>query len=373
MRRNARARRGAFTLVELLVVIAVIGILVSLLLPAVQMVREAARRTECQNNLKQLALAIHNHHDVFRSYPVNQVGPGKPVPGGGISQGYYSWYVWILPWVEQQTVQDRLDLRINMSSNVTPGGGHNPAIVLVDASHPNAAAAGTLIDTFLCPSDPKEHDSGTMFGSARLAPASYTANAGWPSLSTGIGGGRPVPGDYNGVIPIEHPSQAVSWHPSRQRSSAAVLDGLSNTCLLAERMVQAGTTIEDVRRYDRRLLSYHLASVARTQEELEYRCDPERTHPDEMFSAWLGRAWVLGWSLAGNMHMHVRTPNSVSGHFSSAAAGRGDFLLNPNSRHPGGINMALADGSVRFVADSISSQVWWGLGSADGAEIPGDY
>ncbi len=361
--------RGGFTLVELLVVIAIIGILVGLLLPAVQAVREAARRTQCQNNLRQLALAIHNHHDAFRRYPENQVGPGKPLPGGGIGEGYYSWMVWILPYIEQPNVRDQINTRINMSSNVSPGGGHNPAWVEVSASHPNAAAGGQFIDTFDCPSDTKDRDSGTMFGTARLAPANYTANAGWPSLCTGYNGERSTPGDYSGVLPLYHPSQTVSWHPPRQRNSAAVLDGLSNTCLLSERIVQGGTTIAAIEAYDRRLLSYHVAEVPRTIDQIEYRCDPATSHADLQYSAWLGRAWILGWAPAGNMHMHVRTPNTVTGHFSHSA-GTGDFFVNPNSRHPGGVNVALADGSVQFINSAIASRAWWALGTADMDELP---
>jgi prepilin-type N-terminal cleavage/methylation domain-containing protein/prepilin-type processing-associated H-X9-DG protein len=368
MAKGSDPSRSAVTLVELLVVIAIIGILVGLLLPAVQAVREAARRTQCQNNLRQLALAIHNQHDAFRSYPVNQVGPGKPLPGGGVGEGYYSWMVWILPYVEQQNVRDLIDTRINMSSNVSPGGGHNPASVLVDATHPNAGPGGTFIETFDCPSDTKEQDSGTMFGTARLAPANYTANAGWPSLCTGFQDERPTPADYNGVLPIHHPSQAVSWHPPRQRDSAAVTDGLSNTCLLAERIVQGGTTIATIRAWDKRLLSYHVAEVPRTLAEIEYRCDPARSHADIQYSAWLGRAWILGWAPAGNMHMHVRTPNTVTGHYGHSAA-TGDFFVNPNSRHPGGINLARADGSVQFLSSGVSSSAWWALGSANGDEI----
>ena len=359
--------RPAFTLVELLVVIAIIGILISMLLPAVQRVREAARRVSCANNIRQLALGVHMYHDAHSRFPVNQTGPGAVGSDGLSGSGYYSWMVPLLPHIEQGNVFNEMDLTVNMSSNVSPGGGHNPSSVKIEESHVNAWAAGQSIPIFLCPSDNPPADSEGVFGSARLAPSSYTANAGWPSLVTGYNGDRSTPAHFNGVIPLDNPARPVSWHTPK-RSLADVRDGTSNTCMLSERVVQTESTVAGIRSGDSRLLSYHVSESPRTLAQTAARTDPDGSHADVQYSLWLGRAWVLGWPLAGNMHMHVRTPNKFCGHYNGGEE-TGDFFVNPSSEHTGGINVALCDGSVRFVSDDIDETAWWALGSANGGEV----
>ena len=135
---------SGFTLVELLVVIAIIGILIGMLLPAVQSVRQAARRTTCANNIRQLALAVHNFESGHMRFPVNQIGAGLPNNSGGFSTGNYSWLVPLLPHFEEQNVHDLMNHAINNGD----GDGYK-----ISDTHPNAEAAGTLIDTLVCPSD----------------------------------------------------------------------------------------------------------------------------------------------------------------------------------------------------------------------------
>ena len=98
--------RSAFTLVELLVVISIMGVLLGMLLPAVQAVREAARRAECANNLRQIGIALHSHHAAHKCFPASQTGPGLPDGRGGYGQGFFSWYARLLPFMEQQTLYD---------------------------------------------------------------------------------------------------------------------------------------------------------------------------------------------------------------------------------------------------------------------------
>ena len=139
--------RPAFTLVELLVVIAIIGILVGLLLPAVQAAREAARRMQCSNNLKQLGLAFHNYESATKSFPINYATRGKlgfPNNGPGIANSGRSWLQMVLPYIEQTPLYNNIDFTVGLqpksSAPTTPVGR-------------NRLAAATVIPTFLCPSD----------------------------------------------------------------------------------------------------------------------------------------------------------------------------------------------------------------------------
>ena len=161
--------RKAFTLVELLVVIAIIGVLVGLLLPAVQAAREAARRMQCSNHLKQIGIAIHNYHDAFRSTPTHftTAGTSSGVP----TSGFYSWLAMILPFVEQQNLYNSIDFRIALADRSNYGNSGNFTNYTISPSHPNAAAAATLIPGFLCPSDPA--GSVRVHGNERLAPGSF--------------------------------------------------------------------------------------------------------------------------------------------------------------------------------------------------------
>ncbi len=379
-RLNSEARgigRKAFTLVELLVVIAIVGILIGMLLPAVQRVREAARRVQCANNLRQIAIAVMNHESALQAYPVNQIGSGPDVSADKVGTGFYSWIVPILPFMEQNNVYDSMDLSFNMASNIVPGGVHSPMVVQIEASHPNALAAGSRISTLSCPSDVIEHANTFVLGSANPASGSYAANLGWPKSVTGYQGERSLPGEFNGVIPIVHPNPSASlrphliWHPQGRQSSAQIFDGTSNTCMLAERLVQQGQSIPEIRNSDPRLQSHHVTRSPNTLAELEQRCGPP-THTDAEYSAYVGRAWILGWPPAGNMYVHLKTPNTNNGHFTGSTQSserQGDFIVTPSSQHRGGVNVVYADGSTHFLVDSVDLEVWWAIGSRDHGEV----
>jgi len=339
-------------LVELLVVIAIIGILIGMLLPAVQSVREAARRITCANSIRQIALSVHNFESAHQEFPVNQIGPGASNGMGGFNSGYYSWLVPLLPHIEQENLYNSFDRRISNGD----GDGYK-----VSDTHPNAAAVNTVVATFLCPSDNPSHDNAVILGSANPAPGSYAGNLGWPSYSTGYSGERSAPGRHNGAIPLVHPSEPVAWHASKV-VMANFQDGTSNTAFISERLIQSGSSASEINNGDGRLRSLHILERFETLPEIVDQMSSSHAHVFE--SAHIGRSWSSGSPLVAPTYMHVQPPNSSIGHYDTSMD-QGDFVVSASSRHPSGVNLALVDGSVRFVSDSVSREVWWAVGSRD--------
>src|SRR6516162_2040974 len=186
---NKSVRRLGFTLIELLVVIAIIAVLVALLLPAVQQAREAARRSQCKNNLKQLGLAMHNYHDLYKDFPM----------GGWISgsKDVGSYMVRILPYVDQAPLYSLINFSINVDSQILPNG---------------QALATTIIPLYQCPSDDAQvlQTGSQNYGNNPRAKANYTGNLGnqnsnsscnlaWNLLNTN---GSQTNGDTNNTAKI---------------------------------------------------------------------------------------------------------------------------------------------------------------------------
>lgn len=348
---------SGFTLVELLVVIAIIGILIGLLLPAVQAVRAAARRTVCANNMKQIALAVHNYESAIQRFPVNQIGPGLPNGSGGYQSGYYSWLVPILPHIEQINLHQQFDHTINH------GDGDDYKI---SSDHPNAAAVNTRVATYLCPSDNPNLNNAVILGSANPYPGSYVANAGWPSYASGYSGERATPGSFNGVIPLVHPSQSVGWHGGGSIGFESILDGTSNTAMISERLIQPGNSAAEIRDGDDRLRSLHILERFETLSSIVDQMSSSHAHVFQ--SAHLGRSWSSGSPLVAPTYMHVQTPNSLIGHYNTSID-EGDFVITPSSHHSRGVNLTMVDGSVHFVSDTISREVWWAIGGRDDGRV----
>jgi prepilin-type N-terminal cleavage/methylation domain-containing protein len=218
-------QRG-FTLVELLVVIAIIGVLVAILLPAVQAAREAARRMQCQNNLKQLALALHNYHDAHKVFPPAVQFPNNDWPIGASDRYRANWAILILPFIEEQATFNKFDLKVPISNNN------------------NRSARGTALSVFVCPTD-IGHDvpfAGTIAGlndGDNWARGNYAANAG----GVGMGGGTyPNMVAHCGLGGVG-PSQAPGWlNPVCRGVMGACIsvplkkisDGASKTLLVGE-------------------------------------------------------------------------------------------------------------------------------------------
>ena len=346
-------RPAAFTLVELLVVIAIVGILVAILLPAVQMVRSAARKTACSNQLLQIGLSIHNYESALQYLPVNQIGPGVSDGTGSFRTGYYSWLVPLLPFLEQSQLHQQFSMHLN---NGDADG------FKMGQLHPNAVAVSTRVPMFICPDDDADPDSSIVLGSANPAPGSYVGNAGWPSYATGVQGERATPGAFNGAISLIHPSQPASWHAHQPIGWSAFFDGTSNTALASERLIQTANSAQEIKNGDARLRSLHLLERFQTLEQIASQFSSSHTHVLE--SAHLGRAWASGTPLVAPTYLHVNSPNQAIGHYATSVR-EGDFVITPSSHHRGGVNLTMADGSTRFVADDIDRQVWWTLGSRD--------
>ena len=192
-----KRRRGGFTLVELLVVIAIIGILVGLLLPAVQAAREAARRMQCTNQLKQIGLALHNYHDAYRNFPI-----GHQFPGQGAGTGW-TWTLSILPFMEQGNVYDKIDVRLPVK---------DPA---------NLPWAVTKIPGSRCPSM-TGNETKSDLGSVVVPTTSYVGNCGSFNSSFELEANEPAP-RRNGMF-------GRDWNVN----IAAVTDGTSNTAFVGE-------------------------------------------------------------------------------------------------------------------------------------------
>ncbi|MFI4876776.1 MAG: DUF1559 domain-containing protein [Blastopirellula sp. JB062] len=301
--------RQGFTLVELLVVIAIIGVLIALLLPAVQQAREAARRMQCSNNLKQQGLALHTHHDTFLSFPDGAQESNAP-----------NWRFEILPGLEQKQLYDQVDPDGAMHAGCLESSSYgqqyfNENLVLID----------TVVDAFRCPSSalPAIEPSGSMCNYDRLQTHDYV----------GISGAFPDPLDRTDVCSTGTPYGVYCntglLVPNKQYKFRDITDGSTNTMIVAEQSAPVGD--KDLR------ANYH--------------------------GGW--RGWTNKGDIATNTATHhtagvttvafaINAKSSQSGGNTTPKSDRpyaGNTIVT--SYHPGGIQVLLADGSVRFVGETL--------------------
>lgn len=370
---TAVTSRVAFTLVELLTVVAIIGILVGLLLPAVQAAREAARRMQCSNNMKQIGLALHNYHTAFNKFPNSSTSASSADGGTTCQNGFFSWMTTILPQIEQEPLYNQIDFSIGMASDCNLQSSFSHQNVRIHADHPNAGPASTIVPTYICPSDILIRNTDT--GSASPAPGSYAANIGWPMRSS-IPGEQPII-KHNGFMGLFNPRSPVEWHQSDIRARDFT-DGLSNTAAVSERLMQ--TLIPSAEEWGwefyeitpstpQSLLSYCGATTNRTRDLASWIsfCQGVST-PDPTYSKPHGRAWISGWTLAANSYMHVLPPGERNCHLYGGEH-TGENIVTASSRHPGGANTLMGDGRVTFLSQSIDHYVWWAIGSRNGSEV----
>ena len=363
------ANRRGFTLVELLVVIAIIGMLIALLLPAVQAAREAARRMQCTNNLRQLSLSLHTFHDANGRYPnlnwdrMWTSAYGRADLMDGVRQHGTDRYncvnISLLPFIEQTAVQSVIISQLQMAvthridSGWTefipypwPNGGENyrPA---PGADRTVVSPFTARIQSFLCPSDGRS----TSTAHTGLTPSSYVVSQGdvtpawdWPNV--------------RGLFLMDpERGNASRTSSSADKTVTAMMDGTSNTMVMSERTISPGGPDRNVKTgiaTDGAWRDYH-------QFITPQECMSRARGPNNMIPATTnvhgtehehkGRLWGDG-RMQFSLYTHLLPPNSPSCSANDLGAWT---AIAASSHHPGGVSGAFGDGSVRFITDSVNA------------------
>jgi len=339
-------RRG-FTLIELLVVIAIIAVLIGLLMPAVQKVRAAAARTQCTNNLKQCGLAIHNYASAGNKLPPAFTGVVPPT-FTGMPAYFFAWSALavVSPYLEQTNIRNTMDLTLPIWMPPT-----------YNISAPNVFAVQQVIPMFLCPSDVQQSVDGG-YGVATFGPTNYAVCIGT--------------GTTKGSAPY-----GLMWNSDGMFTAQVqfritdIADGTSNTAMMSESTLGTGpdsatsATIPG----DPQTVYAYVASGALTPSA----CAATNEWNVEQHRGYL---WATGEMRCASYN-HFLTPNSatpdcISNDFTP---GPGIFtstgFRGARSRHDGGVNLLLGDGSVRFVSDNISQATWWAVATRASSDTIG--
>lgn len=384
-RRRTAARTsatGGFTLVELLVVIAIIGILIALLLPAVQMAREAARRADCTNNLKQMGLATSNFESAMRHFP-----PGRKKPDyenkdtgqelatssnyyGGPGRPYlrfnnFSVHVWILPYMEESNVYDLIDFELGQWKRMVDSSG-TPV-------NPHYDAYATAAGLFICPSDP---NTGAV-----ISENNYRCNFGGSTPFAGYSFGDPN-FDPNRASADGFPAggNGAFTYSDKGLRPRDMTDGLSNTVFFSERTKGSGEALgSDADQWSIVGLGQGNDVTSLTVNGLMQSCE---NYSGSTYGAFHGAGrwpdgdeWSNGWPFAGydaTEYNHVAPPN-----WKGVDCGSNSYIpdvayehaiIAARSEHPGVVNVTYGDGHVSAVSESIDLNVWRALGTRNGGE-----
>jgi prepilin-type N-terminal cleavage/methylation domain-containing protein/prepilin-type processing-associated H-X9-DG protein len=335
-RASCRAARG-MTLIELLVVIAILGVLVGLLLPAVQAAREAARRAGCANNLKQVGIGLQQYCAAIGVFPPLNCQSLLPLVGlnGLPFVSDVSPQALLLPQLEQVALYNAINFHVPCNLNPEIPGFTE-----------NATVARTVLDVYLCPSDDLTHRHA-------YAPVSYRVNGGLCGACAPGFVRSPFRDGING---------AFTRSGTR---TAEILDGTSNTLAFAEKLV--GTPDGDG--FDRRrdwieAVDWVKGAVLPVTEWVGLCERPVTWTPGRPPS---GGSWLVGGVMATQFYTAAVPNPSITdcGNFVDNGVG----VFSAGSLHSGGVNVSMADGSVRFIANGINVAVWRALGTRSGSEV----
>jgi prepilin-type N-terminal cleavage/methylation domain-containing protein/prepilin-type processing-associated H-X9-DG protein len=343
--RSERRSRG-FTLIELLVVIAIIAVLIALLLPAVQAAREAARRSQCVNNLKQLSLAVANYAagtDALPPTGIDQTGSGHtPMPTNN-----FGMKARILPFLEQVALFNQF----NMTLNLEDAGGGNDTV------------ATTSIAAFLCPSDPNvpigTYKWKNAVGTFQTAYGSYPNNVG--TMFNLAGNGGMIDG------PAYNMGNANSLNAVKL---ANIVDGTSNTAIFSEWIRGQNQSANPQNGPHQVYWSsdpWPAKNTATPIDTFMNDCQASTTiYPNYDHK---GMKWANQDCSAGGCYSHVMMPNMKACIFGSEGTQVGRTLVGASSYHNGGVNVAFLDGSIRFVKNGVSRTTWRAISTMNGGEV----
>lgn len=337
--RSMKTVRKAFTLIELLVVIAIIAVLIALLLPAVQQAREAARRSQCKNNLKQIGLALHNY---LGTYAEVLPSAGSPYADNSYPNDH-SPLARLLPYTDQVNLHNLINFNVRMGH---PNNDTFPAEMEV--------VAKTVIPMFLCPSDPSPSVvNDSLQPTIQFAGCNYGANQ---------SDGREVTSNPRENVHPFQPGNGLFWSGAKMRLRD-ITDGTSNTIAFAESTrgpganAASGSTDNDVRLYT----VSDFSTPVHTQVT---NSPPYSNIAGNRMTSWLRGTVPSGCVMNGFLTPNSRIPDAVNGSSKLTAA---------RSYHTGIANILMCDGSVRSVSDSVSETTYRALWTRGGGEVVGEF
>jgi prepilin-type N-terminal cleavage/methylation domain-containing protein/prepilin-type processing-associated H-X9-DG protein len=346
-------RRSGFTLIELLVVIAIIAVLIALLLPAVQSAREAARRIQCTNNLKQFGLALQNYVDALQSLPFGKGDNYMSEVATAPTYARWSTHSQILGFFEQTPLFNAINFNLPPETPFMDSYNMGFMTAFQDPNRENASVCRIAMSAFLCPSDasgsagpPGWNGGNNYFGNE----GSWLCDACQQTPSTTVPGYLPQGPLYN--------RSCINL--------ASMTDGTSQTAFFSERRRGQGTP--DVKN------DMYMMNNAVTLDQTWQFCSNLDMTMAMPLTNWMGATWSIG-DMSCTTYNHVAAPNARtcagmdSSMMMNMSMANMAVQLPPSSYHPGGVNVLFGDGSVRFLKESVALAVWRALSTRNGGEL----